>query len=209
MIPAFVAAAAALAGVLIGQLLNRDAEYRKWLRSEQHLATAKFLAAARRAALLWEIEASIRKRVFDAADSSAPVADVRAAAERLAQDIGNEGLRAGPEYVQLIDSVVHRVIEQRRKEKFSQARDLFAPDLPTWIRRQEEVAHEVTSAQSALALVCPDYVTTASLVLVTLLSSLHDDRTLDLPSWKKEYFEATNSFVAAARRSLGTRGRNM
>lgn len=41
-----VAAIAALAGVLLGQVLARSGEYRRWLRAERHKASAELLAAA-------------------------------------------------------------------------------------------------------------------------------------------------------------------
>lgn len=42
---ALAAPAAALAGVLLGGLLTRSGEYRKWLRSERHRAAGELLAA--------------------------------------------------------------------------------------------------------------------------------------------------------------------
>ena len=41
---AVITAIAALAGVVLGQLLARSGEYRKWLRSERHKAAAELLA---------------------------------------------------------------------------------------------------------------------------------------------------------------------
>jgi hypothetical protein len=41
-----VSAGAALGGVLLGQVLARSGEYRKWLRTERHKAASEMLAAA-------------------------------------------------------------------------------------------------------------------------------------------------------------------
>jgi hypothetical protein len=41
-----ISAVAALAGVVLGQLLARSGEYGKWLREERHRAAAELLAAA-------------------------------------------------------------------------------------------------------------------------------------------------------------------
>jgi hypothetical protein len=43
---AVIASIAALVGVLVGQVLTRGTEYRKWLRQESHVACAKVLNAA-------------------------------------------------------------------------------------------------------------------------------------------------------------------
>jgi hypothetical protein len=40
-----ISALAALAGVLLGGVLARNAEYRRWLRTERHKAAAELLAA--------------------------------------------------------------------------------------------------------------------------------------------------------------------
>lgn len=40
-----VSGIAALAGVLLGGILSRNGEYRKWLREERHKASVEFLAA--------------------------------------------------------------------------------------------------------------------------------------------------------------------
>lgn len=40
-----ISAVAALAGVLLGSLLSRSGEYRKWLRTERHRAATELLAA--------------------------------------------------------------------------------------------------------------------------------------------------------------------
>jgi len=45
MRPEVISVAAALAGVVVGQLLSRSGEYRKWLRAERHRAGAELLAA--------------------------------------------------------------------------------------------------------------------------------------------------------------------
>jgi len=45
MRPEVISVAAALAGVVVGQLLSRSGEYRKWLRAERHKAGAELLAA--------------------------------------------------------------------------------------------------------------------------------------------------------------------
>jgi len=44
-----VSAGAALGGVLLGQVLARSGEYRKWLRTERHKAASEMLAAAEEA----------------------------------------------------------------------------------------------------------------------------------------------------------------
>ncbi|MGW0430944.1 hypothetical protein ACWDV4_00110 [Micromonospora sp. NPDC003197] len=42
---ALIGALAALVGIIIGQILARSGEYRKWIRAEQHKACASFLEA--------------------------------------------------------------------------------------------------------------------------------------------------------------------
>jgi hypothetical protein len=64
-----IGAVAALAGVLLGQVLARSGEFRRWLRAERHKASAELLAAGE------ALRRHSADRVLDAYRGDAPAGD--------------------------------------------------------------------------------------------------------------------------------------
>ena len=58
---ASIAAIAALVGVILGQLLSRGGEFRKWLRAERHSACVRLLEAAEELSMLSRVERSLSR----------------------------------------------------------------------------------------------------------------------------------------------------
>jgi len=63
MVTAIVSAAAALIGVLLGQVLTRDTEFRKWVRSERYKLCAEMLTAAEEARVEYTTQDVLRSQL--------------------------------------------------------------------------------------------------------------------------------------------------
>jgi hypothetical protein len=194
----------ALVGVIIGQLLARGGEYRKWLRTEHHVACARLLEVCE----LIHVRASNRDAI-------------QAAAKRGAESITVDSV---PEAKVMMDQIFAQLAEHLSMPQAQVAsmreetEKLLAPELlkavhaeilakyegdtVSWLSETRQSWERLTFAKESLRLVAPPAVVTAADDLAAKASALISDDTGTFDERRSQYKASRHHFVEVARRFL-------
>jgi hypothetical protein len=201
---AFISACTALIGILIGQVLSRENEYRKWLRSELHGVCAEMLEAAEAAYTTAAMDSAIRGVISRKAENLDLRTDPanremvrQAASEILGRPIGaNE-----------VDGILDQIessgtFRNKLRSGFLEKHD---PGLEKWLTAFTGSQERVQLALAKVRLICaPEVVAAAERLRDKTLDVSHNSD-INSDEWTTKsgaYQRTRNEYVAAARSQL-------
>jgi transcriptional regulator NrdR family protein len=190
---AIITAGSALLGVILGQLLSRAAEHRRWFRQQLHEACVRLLTAAETARVEFVYVAAFRPAVRKQFESDDIVSRIQRAANEAGVDLPD------------MDASAMQALLRRVEQKVTPAvyRE-FGRDSVQQLQKAREVMEQVTLARNAVQLLGPKPVVQASDRLASIVidigkEDLDRDATDEL---HKTYLDARSAFVESARQAL-------
>lgn len=196
---ALIAAAATVAGVLIGHMLSSRSRLRDWVRSEIHIACGDVLAAAEAASELHGWHYLTTSVVKDANDfgrmDENRKSELRRSARRLAREHREQ---LGDVSDATIDAAIQQHLNDPQREDVALGK--FDADIFTIMKGMRDAHKRLNAAVSNLMLLCAADVVNAGRKLA---DKTHDLRLIE--DWNSHYaaFQSARAdFIAAARLNL-------
>lgn len=194
----------ALIGVIIGQLLARGGEYRKWLRTERHIACARLLEVCE----LIHVRASNSDVVHAVAEQREKSITVDSVAE--AKLMMDQALARLAEQSELSEAQVASIREKTEellplevaKAVHTETLGRFQADPVSWLSETSQSWERLTFARESLRLVAPSLVVAAADDLAAKASALVSSDVATFDERRSQYKASRRHFVEVARRFL-------
>jgi hypothetical protein len=195
---AIITAGSALFGVILGQLLSRAAEHRRWFRQELHEACIRLLTAAEAARAEFVYVAILGPALREQLESDENMTRIRLAAKEVGVDLDSVDSTA-------VEPLL-RLVEEKLKPGVY---DKFGRGPRQQVEKAREVMEQVVLARHAVRLLGPEQVVQAGNHLSSTVMSLQriGSKQSGIDELDKGYLDARDAFVEATRRALIPSGR--
>ncbi|MGW1449651.1 hypothetical protein ACWCO3_15375 [Micromonospora sp. NPDC002411] len=208
---------AGVAGLLLGNLLNRSMEFRKWRRAERHKACAQLLEACQTtvnlAAFRHAVPTAVRAGLQDPMEQFANLLRSQGLKGQIGRVFAKPVLKAmvrrmnpeasGEDLRQSVSGMLASVAAHTEEPVVDFVAERLGAGASGQLTRMRESAHRLGMAIESVELICPDRVVQAARSLFdAALALVTDGQEDDLEQRLSRYSEARRSFVLAARQDL-------